>query len=177
MDIKKLKANKFKILTVILAVAVVITGYYTYGQYRMSQMDKYVQQANKTFGEANTLYYEAEAYGEDGDYSAAVSKMDQAINKTEEAIMFLGKAHQYADGPYKEYISMSIKINQLVLEVWKMYRSRLEYLEEGDYARAGVILVQEEEVASEVRKLDATLDAFKEEHPDVKEHIEKYWGV
>lgn len=141
----------------------------------MSQMDKYSQLANKTGDEANMLLNESRAYAEDGDYSTAIAKMDQAIKNAEEANVIEEKAYQYADGPYKEYISMLIKRNQLVLESWKMYRSGLECLEEGDYISAGMILAQEEEIALEVRKLDAALDAFKAEHPDVKEHIEKYW--
>jgi len=50
------------IVVVVLAIATGILGYHAYSQYRMSQMDKYMIQANKTYDEANRLVDGANSY-------------------------------------------------------------------------------------------------------------------
>jgi len=176
MDIEKLKTNKLKILVVILAVVVVVTGYYTYGQYRMSQMDKYCQLANKIAYEESRLEKEANEYAEKDDIDNTAIKVDEAIEKQKEIISLGEKAYQYADGPYKEIIELLIEENQLYLKALESWRSRLELIKEGDYASAGELKAQEEEIFVEISKIDARKETIKSKHPEVKEHIEKYWG-
>lgn len=57
-----IEKKKLLAIVIILAIATGILGYYGYGQYRMVQMDKYMQQANKVGEEMNRTVDEANSY-------------------------------------------------------------------------------------------------------------------
>ena len=167
--------KKLLVIVVILAVATGILGYYVYGQYRMSQMDKYCQQANKVANELNRTVNEADSYAQNGNIEEAMIKVDEAIEKQKEVISLGEKAYQYADGPYKEIIRLLIEKNQLILQILESWKARLEYIKEGDYASALELKAQEEDIYAEISKIEARKETIKSEHPEVKEHIEKTW--
>jgi len=175
VDIKKLKTNKLKILVAILAVAVIIADLYVYGQYKMAQMDNYMHQARQLLEESDKCSQEANNYVSADNIDGAKIKVDEAIELTKKAIELQERGYQYADGPYKEIIELLIEENQLYLKTLESWKERLECIKEGDYASALELKAQEEDIYAEINKIDARKETIKSKHPDVKEHIEKYW--
>ncbi|MBC7088783.1 MAG: hypothetical protein H5T39_00060 [Methanobacteriales archaeon] len=177
MEVKSIieKKTLLKIAVIILVVAVAVAGYITYKNYRMAQMDKYVIQANQLVDEFNRTREEANTYAEEGDIDKAIIKVDKAIKELKEMISLAEKAYQYADGPYKEVIGLLIERDQLILQGLESWRSRLEYIKEGDYASAWELKDQEKDIITEIEKIEARKEAIKSKHPDVKQHIESKW--
>jgi len=167
--------KKLLVIVVILVIATGILGYYVYGQYRMSQMDKYAQEAEKVVEERDRIIDEANSYAERDDIEEISVRVDEAIEKQKEVISFQEKAYQYADGPYKEIIKLLIEENQLYLQALELWKERLECIKKGDYASALELKAQEEDIYAEINKIDARKETIKSEHPEVKEHIEKTW--
>ncbi len=134
------KKELLKIVVIILVVAAGITGYITYKNYRMSQMDKYMIQASQLTPEYNMTLREATAYATAGNYDMAIVKIDKLIKMTDEIVSLQWKAHQYADGPYKAIIELILERNHLYRQSLELWKEQLECLKMGglrDGARAG----------------------------------------
>ena len=157
----------------ILIVAIVTLGYVDYKAYKMSQMDKYMIQANKVADKEDQLIDEANAYADEDNIDMTAAKVDAAIEKEKEVISLGEKAYQYADGPYKEVIGLLLERDQLLLQGWELWRNRLECIKEGDYASAWGLYDQEKDISTEIDKIEARKEAIKSKNPEVKEHIER----
>ncbi len=168
--------KKLVILVVVLAVATGVVGYFAYSQYRMSQMDKYMLQANQIADEIDRLEKEANKLAEENaPTDEIIAKVDEIIEKENKAIQLVEKAYQYADGPYKELLEICLKKDRLTLTAYQLWRTRLDYIKEGDYIQAAYTRAQEEEMWNEIYKLDSDYQTFKSTHLEVKEHTIKYW--
>lgn len=121
----------------------------------MSQMDKYMLQANQFANESDRLATEADELADEGAQPDEIaSKVDEANDKLNKAIQLVEKAYQYADGPYKELLEICLKKDRLMLKAYELWRTRLDYIKEGDYIQAAYIRAREEEMWNEIYKLD-----------------------
>ena len=168
--------DKKKLIILVIVLAASVAGYFAYGQYRMSQMDKYMLQANQIADEIDRLETEANKLAEENaPTDEIIAKVDKIIEKQNKTIQLVEKAYQYADGPYKELLEICLKKDRLILTAYQLWRTRLDYIKEGDYIQAAYTRAQEEEMWNEIYKLDNDYQTFKSTHPEIKEHTIKYW--
>ncbi len=170
-----IEKKKLLAIIIILAAATGIIGYYAYGQYRMSQMDKYMAQASQLAPEYNATAKEMVAYAAAGDYDMAIEKADKLGSLMDKILSLQGRAYEYADGPYKEVIGLLIEYNQLARENIELWKEELLCLKAGDYMGAQILEAEMDELTVEKGKIEARKEAIKSRHPEVKEHIENTW--
>lgn len=167
-------------LIIVLVVGVSIAGYFLYQKNRMDQMDALALESNKVLiPQLNAKVTEANDLANSStspDYNKVGSLIDEAIDIQKKVISNEEQAYQYADGPYKELISLGLKKDRLRLDFIVSWRSRIEYLKQGQSAQALQLLQQEQNLATEITKADNEYLNFKSTHPEVKEHTIKFWN-
>ncbi len=167
-------------LIIVLIVGISIAGYFLYQKYRMDQVDALMLESNTVLQpqlsakliEANNLANSSSS----PDYDKVGTLVDEAIGTQKKIISSSEQAYQYADGPYKELIALGLKKERLNLDAITSWRSRIEYLKQGQTAQALQLLQQEQNLATEITKANNEYLNFKSTHPDVKEHTIKFWN-
>lgn len=176
LKIRRCKELDGKYLSIILTVIITpMIGYFTYGEYRMLQMDKYMSQSCEINCEKDEIIDETDKLASNGELDKAIANADKIIEKQKEMISFEEKAYKYADGPYEELIGSYLKADRLYLESYKSWKSGLEYMKKGDYPLAAQALEKEEELSTKGAIIYNEIHNFLIKHPEIKEHINKYW--
>lgn len=166
-------------IVVILIAIIGVASYFLYQNYRMQEMDKLMLESNTVFTpQLNAKITEANniANSTSPDYNKVGTLLDEAILLQTKIISNVEKAYQYADGPYKELLALSLTRDRLDLNILNSWKSRIEYIKQGNSAQALQLLSQEQDLATESTKAHNEYVNFKSTHPDVKEHTVKYWN-
>jgi len=165
-----------KYLSIILIVIITtMIGYFTYIEYRMLQMDKYMSQACEINDEKGEIIDETDKRTIKGELDEALANADKIIEKQNKMISFEEKAYKYADGPYKELIGLYLKADRLYLESYRSWKNGIEYMKKGDYFLAAENLKKEEELSTKGAIIYNEIHNFLSKHPEIKKHINKYW--
>lgn len=171
--------NKFLIVLVaILIVLVGIGGYYAYGSYRTTQMDSYMLQSNVLIDQLSAKCDETNSIANTTpiDYDKLNKGIDDQIGLQKRIIAVESTAYQYADGPYKDLISIAIQKDNTYLDYLGLWKQRVAYIQQNNYYQASQTIQQEDSTLSEMNKLDNQYKTFKDTHLDIKEHCIKYWN-
>ncbi len=104
--------QKYKILTVILFIAITLTGYYGYEQYNLSNTQKYLQTSLNHKTAADNYSNQAIAYENKKDYSNAVIMLQKSSEEISKAIEMDNNALTHANSIYKDYINNDILLLQ-----------------------------------------------------------------
>ncbi|MCZ3366728.1 MULTISPECIES: hypothetical protein [Methanobacterium] len=104
--------QKYKILTVILIVAIVLCGYYGYEQYNLSKTQEYLQTSLIHKTAANNYSAQASAYANKNDYANAVTMFQKSSDEISKALESDNSALSYANNLYKDYINNDILMLQ-----------------------------------------------------------------
>lgn len=168
--------NKFLIIIVaILIIVVGVGGYYAYGSYQTTQMDKYMKQANGYADTSDNLTDEANSLADQNRYDEALTKLDEAIWNYNQSVALTQKAYQNANGPYKDLLSVGMKKQKVYLEMLYSWESRLQYIINGDYVSAAELKKTEENRLNDLNKYDDDYESIKAQNPGMQEHIDNNW--
>lgn len=170
-----------KVLIIIVGILIVLVGiggYYAYGTYRTTQMDAYMLQSKVLANQFNSKYDETNkiANTTPTDYDTLNKDIDDLIDLNKRIIAVESTGYQYADGPYKDLISIIIQRDNSDLADLKLWKQRVGYIQQNNYYQASETTKQEDSTISEINKLDNDYKTFKDTHLDVKEHCIKYWN-
>jgi len=165
-----------KYLSIILiAITITTISYFTYTEYRMLEMDKYMAQVCEINEEKGEIIDETDKLIIKGELDQALANADKIIEKQKEMISFEEKAYKYADGPYKELIGSYLKADRLYLESYRSWKNGLEYMKKGDYFLATETLEKEEKLSKKGAIIYNEIHNFLSKNPEIKKHINKYW--
>lgn len=104
--------QKYKILTVILIIAIGLGGYYGYEQYNLSKTQEYLQISLTHKTAANNYLTHASIYENKKDYANAVIMLQKSSDEISKALESDNSALSYANGVYKNYINNDILMLQ-----------------------------------------------------------------
>jgi hypothetical protein len=173
------KRNKYLILIiVILVIAVSVTGYFVYMNYTTSQMDEYMAQATYLSSQSGVDQDDANNIlnASSQDYNKALSLINDSINLQNQTLSDDGQAYQYANGPYKDLINMSLTRDRYDYNLLTSWRDRIIIIQQNSTGSVTQLLGEEQTI--ETNSIEANDDYlnFLLIHPDVKEHVIKYWN-
>ncbi|MGB9979969.1 hypothetical protein [Methanobacterium sp.] len=104
--------QKYKILTIILVLAIGLSGYYGYEQYNLSKTQEYLQISLNHKTTADNYSAQASAYENKNDYTNATIMLQKSSDKISKALESDNNALAHANGVYKEYITNDILLLQ-----------------------------------------------------------------
>ncbi len=104
--------QKYKILTVILIIAIGLGGYYGYEQYNLSKTQEYLQISLNHKTVADNYSTQASIYENKNDYANAVTMFQKSSDEISKALENDNSALNYANGVYKDYITNNILMLQ-----------------------------------------------------------------
>jgi uncharacterized membrane-anchored protein YhcB (DUF1043 family) len=173
------KRNKYLIIIIIiLVIAIGIVSFFAYQNYRMSQMDKLMSQTpsigisyTEKFNETNTLVNETPE-----DYNKVYSNMNEMINEINQVKSIQATAYQSADGSYKDLITLYLKQDDLYINMINLWSSRVQYIQQQNMFQTNQIIKEEDDNNNEITKNGNDISTFLVTHPDIKNHVVKYWN-
>lgn len=104
--------QKYKILTVILIIAIGLGGYYGYEQYNLSKTQEYLQISITHKTAADNYSTQASIYENKNDYANAVIMLQKSSDEISKALESDNSALNCANGAYKDYINNNILMLQ-----------------------------------------------------------------
>jgi hypothetical protein len=173
------KRNKYLIIVVIiLIIAIGIAGFFAYQSYRMSQVDKLMVEAKNITNQIGVVSNETDDITNKTpiNYDKIYANIDEMTDLVKQRKAVDEKAYQYADGPYKELITIYLKQSELQINYLGLWKSRVQYLQQNNLYQVNEINKQEDNNLNELTKAINDAKTFKSTHPDVKEHMQKYWN-
>lgn len=167
------------IIIAILVVLISVAGYFVNQNYRLQQMDKLMldydvnltPKLNEKIDEANNM-----ANLTSPDFYKIGSAVDEAILIQKQMISSVEKAYQYADGEYKELLTLLLVRDRLALDILNTWRSRIDYYKNGNTEQADQLLKKEQDLDTELTKANNEYVNYKSMNPAVKEHTIKFWN-
>ena len=105
-------SRKYKILTIILFIAIILTGYYGYEQYNFSNTQKYLKTSLNHKIAADNYSSQASAYENKNDYANAVIMLQKSSEEISKALKIDNNALPHANGIYSDYINNDILLLQ-----------------------------------------------------------------
>ncbi len=177
--IKLEKRNKY--LVIIILVLVILVGlstYFVYQNYMMYQMDKYMIQTNVLAPQISAGTDEANNIlnSSTPDYNAGINVITETISLENQTILDDEQAYQYANGPYKDLINLSITKDRLNLNLLTSWRNRIYDIQQGNIAPVSKLLGEEKTLTTDWIIANDNYQNFLSTHLDVKEHTIKYWN-
>lgn len=104
--------QKYKILTVILIIAIGLGGYYGYEQYNLSKTQEYLQTSLTHKTAANNYSAQASVYENKKDYANTVIMLQKSSDEILKALEADNKALAHTNNIYKDYINNDILMLQ-----------------------------------------------------------------
>lgn len=161
-----------------MIIAIGIAGFFAYQSYRMSQVDKLMSQTPaignsyiEKIDETNALANETP-----NDYNKMYSNMNEMNNELNQVKSIQATAYQSADGPYKDLITLYLHGDDLLINKNNLWKSRVQYIQQQNIFQANQVIKEEDNNNNEITKNGNDISTFLDTHPDIKEHISKYWN-
>lgn len=168
--------NKFlAIIAIILGLVLIIGANYAYGEYKMSEMDKYMKQANEYIYKADNLSDEANSLVKQNDYDGTIAKIDDALWNYNQALNLTQKAYQSADGSYKEFLALSMKAQNVNIDMYSSWKTRVQYIQDNELYKASELKNQEDDRLNDFNRYVDELESIKAQNPEIQEHIDNNW--
>ncbi|OEC86920.1 MULTISPECIES: hypothetical protein [Methanobacterium] len=104
--------QKYKILSVILIIAIGLGGYYGYEQYNLSKTQEYLQISLTHKIAASNYSNQASVYENKNDYANAAIMFQKSSDEISKALKSDSDALTHASGVYTEYINSDILVLQ-----------------------------------------------------------------
>ncbi len=144
----------------------------------MNEMDKNMVEFQVLATELDNKFVETNqiANSSSPDYDKIYSNIDYMINRTGTAKSKMETAYQYADGPYKDILTYYLKKEDLITTNLKLWKQRVQYIEQGNLYQTSQIIKQEDDIMSEINKVSSDISTFLSTNPDVKAHMKKEWN-
>lgn len=173
------RRNKYLIIIIIILVITIgIVSFFAYQNYRMSQVDKLMSQTptiatqySEKYSETNTLANKTPT-----DYNTMHSNMNEMINEINQVKSIQATAYQSADGPYKDLITLYLKQDDLNINMINLWDSRVQYIQQRNMFQVNQVIKEEDDNNNEISKNGNDISTFLATHPDIKDHIAKYWN-
>lgn len=120
--------QKYKILIVVVAVVIVLAGYYAYEQYNFSNMQEYLQTSLKHKTTASDYSNKAAAYENKSDYTNAAIMHQKSYDEISKALESDNNALVHAKGVYTDYINNDILLLKTTLKLidFQIYLDNVE---------------------------------------------------
>lgn len=110
------------------------------------------------------------------DYNAGINVITETISLENQTILDDKQAYQYADGPYKDLINLSITKDRLNLNLLTSWRNRIYDIHQGNIAPVSQLLGEEQTLTTDWIIANDNYQNFLSTHLDVKEQAIKYWN-
>ncbi len=179
---KKSKLSNKKVIIpilLILLVAIGVSGYFLYQNDRMQQMDKYMSDYNYQASQFKSKYDETLQIADSSpiNYDAALISFTESVDIQKTKMENLEKAYQYSDGAYKDLIAIKIKAERLRLDAMGYSEQLLESAKSNDLTSVQAFSSKVNSLTDEMNKVESDYSTFLSTHPDVKQHVNQYWGT
>ncbi len=175
-------SNKSKILIAIIIAAVVavgIGGYYAYQNHRMSQMDDNMLQASQLNSEANKQLEQLSSISSSNptDYTSQMQILSSTINIEKQILNYHQEAYQYADGPYKDLISLAINADNLKLDSLDSTNRILISAQSNDINSVNTYKSKLNGTINQLNGLQNDYNSLKSNDPNLEEHVKNNWDL
>ena len=176
--IKRIIGNKIVLIAIVAVIIVIvgIGGSYAYGNYKMSQMDKYMKQSDMYADQADAEWNQTFNLLNQNDGAAALTECQQAAWDTNQSIQLLENASNYADGPYKDLLNNAYTKREAWLSAENAQITAIQNLQFLNVAGADQALQIRDTKLAEATDYQKQENSIIAQNPGMQDHIDKNWN-